>query len=997
MRVTSSRFIGRGTELTELEMALAEARDGRPALAFIAGESGVGKSRLLTEFVERAAGKAQALGGDCLELGDDELPYAPLVAALRPMVRSGDPVIDSLPPPVRAELARLAPELGEPAPPENGDRESGRGESQRRLFEALLTLLAGLGEEAPVVFWLEDAHWADRSTRSFLTFLASSLRDERVLAVVTYRSDELHRRHPMRPLLAELERAPRARRIELPRLDRDEVAVQLEDIFGEAPAPEVVERLYSRSEGNPLFTEELVAAGPDGRGALPPTLRDALLVRLERLPAEGQQALNSLAVASRADHALLGEVSGLESRALDAALREAVAAHLVLRDDEDRYAFRHALLREVVYDDLLPGERSELHLALARALERRCADGKEEAWLATQVAHHYRRAGDQPAALRASVRAADAAEHVGAHGAAAAVLDHALELWERVDNAEEFAGTDHAGLRLRAAEAHYLDGSDHRALQLAEHAAEGMDEATEPARRAIALGERAAIEWSLAMSERSRATLREALEMVPPEAKRERAWLLSIRVKFLLLQGRFQDVVETADDALAAAEAAGMEDVRSPILNRLGHALFALGDEAAGEGALRDAIKIARRSGDNDDLATAFVNWADCLHWAGRSREGAELAAAGLREITPGDRSERWLALTRAEILFALGRWDEAERLIPAPRLASSGATWVNASLRRAELALGRGDADAARPLVEETQEALASSLEPQVIASAGVLRAELERRAGDLTRARAAVDESLDRVQYCSDDAVRIAQLSMAGAWIEADAAERARDLGDTAAEREALARAELMHARVEAAAEAARGRPVEAAYLLCANTELARARGAAGAAEAAAAEAEAWDALERPYPAAIARWREAEAHVAAGDRRAATPVAAAALATARRLGSLWLTEEVSGLAARARLRLDEATVPEDGAGPAAEEEEAPFGLTPRELQVLALVASGATNREIGEQLFMAEKTASVHVSRILRKLEVRSRTEAAAVAHRHGLADASGVEASR
>jgi DNA-binding CsgD family transcriptional regulator/tetratricopeptide (TPR) repeat protein len=998
MRVTSSRFIGRSTELTELEMALGEARDGRPTLAFIAGESGVGKSRLLAEFVARASGQARALGGECLELGDDELPYAPLVAALRPVVRSGDPVIDSLPPPVRAELARLAPELGEPAPARSADGapEHG-GEPRRRLFEALLTLLAGLGEEEPVLFWLEDAHWADRSTRSFLTFLAAGLRDERVLAVVTYRSDELHRRHPMRPLLAELERSPRARRIELPRFQRNEVAVQLEDILGERPAPEVVDRMFGRSEGNPLFTEELIATGPDGRGALPPTLRDALLLRLERLPAEGQSALRALAVAGRADHALLGETSGLDSRALDEAMREAVAANIVVRDDEDRYAFRHALLREVLYDDLLPGERSDVHLAVATALEQRCADGKEGAGLSAATAHHFRAAGDQPKALRAYVVAIVDAKHVGAYAGAASLLDRAIELWDRVDDPEELTGTDRAELLVWAARAHHQDGDEARAVPLLEHAIKGMDESLEPARVASALGELATAEWSIAEAERARATLQRALDLLPEdEASPVRAQLITHRVRMLLLQGRFQDVVEAADEALAAARAAGLEDLRAPILNRLGHALFALGEEAAGEGALRDAIEIARRSGDNDDLATGFINWADCLHSAGRSRDGAELAAEGAREIAPGDRSERWLALSRVEILFDLGQWDEAQRLIPARRLAPSGSIWVNASLRRAQLALGRGDTEAARPLIEDVQEALANSLEPQNIAPTAALRAELERRAGNLAAARSAVDEGLDRLQYCSDDAMRIAQLALAGVSVEADAAQRARDVGDADAERGALARAELMQAQVEAAAEQTPGRPVEAAYLMSANSELARARGE-GAAEAAAAEAESWDSLERPYFAAIARWREAEAHVAAGDRRAATAPAAAALATARRLGSLWLAEEVSGLAARARLRLDETVALDDGAGPAAAGEDEPFGLTPRERQVLALVASGATNREIGEQLFMAEKTASVHVSRILRKLEVRSRTEAAAVAHRHGLAEASGVEAPR
>jgi DNA-binding CsgD family transcriptional regulator/tetratricopeptide (TPR) repeat protein len=992
-RVTSSRFIGRASELGELDAALAEASEGSPSLVFVAGESGVGKSRLVSEFSDRALeGGAIVLGGESFELGDDELPYAPLVAALRPLVRSEDEAIDSLPPPVRAELARLAPELGAPAP---SPTDSERGESQGRLFEAVLTMLDCLGARAPVVFWLEDVHWADRATRSFMTFLASSLREERVLALLTYRSDELHRRHPMRAQLAELERAPRSRHLELTRFDRDEVALQLEDILDARPAAEVVERMFSRTDGNPLFTEEVIAAGPDGRGALPPTLRDALLVRLERLSDEGQAALRALAVAGRADHALLAEVAGLDSRALDGALRDAVGAQLVNRGDEDRYEFRHVLLREVLYDDLLPGERAELHLAVARTLGRRCAEGDAGVWLSSAVAHHYHAAGDQPQALAAAVRAAGEAEAAGAGGTAAALLDRALELWDRVDDPERLSGGDLAQLFLRAGWAHYLDGTDNRALKLIDHAVNELDEDAEPARKAAALGERAAVEWSLARAEQSRETLQHALEMVPDDASPERARLLSHKVRFLLLQGRFQGVVDTADEALAAADEVGDLSARSSILNRLGCALFALGQERSGTEVLQEAIEIARRAESNDDLATGFLNYADSLHLAGRSAEAIDVAAEGAAAITGMDRSNLWLAATRVEILFESGRWDEARDLLPSRRAASAGSSLVNVNLRRADLALGAGDDAAAEPLIDEAQNVLADSVEPQHIASMVTARAELARRAGDLRAAQAAIDEGLDRIEYCSDDAARLAKVALAGLTVEADAAQHARDLADAPAEGEALARAEVLQARVEAAAETVAGRPVEQAYLVTAEAELARARDD-GAADAAAAAADAWDALERPYPAAVARWREAEALVAAGDRDRAAKAAAASLAAARRLGSLWLTDEVGGLAARARLRLD------DGAGTGhdreveAEEEEEPFGLTPRERQVLALVASGATNREIGERLFMAEKTASVHVSRILRKLDVRGRTEAAAVAHRHGLADLSVVEAS-
>ena len=216
-RMTSSRLIGRAVELAELEAAMRDAAAGRPSLAFVAGESGVGKSRLVAEFARRSRDEgARVAVGECVELGEEELPYAPIVSVLRSLAREGDAVLETLGPGVRAELATLLPELGGAWPastePQRGN-ETPQG--QPRLFEALLTLLEHLGREQPFALVLEDIHWADRSTRAFLVFLGRSLWTERVLVVATYRSDELHRRHPLRPLLAELERDTRARRIEL--------------------------------------------------------------------------------------------------------------------------------------------------------------------------------------------------------------------------------------------------------------------------------------------------------------------------------------------------------------------------------------------------------------------------------------------------------------------------------------------------------------------------------------------------------------------------------------------------------------------------------------------------------------------------------------------------------------------------------------------------------------------------------------------------------------
>ncbi len=277
-RLTSSHFVGRSDELAELELAAVDAAGGRPVLVLLGGASGVGKTRLVSEFEQRLEGRL-VLHGDCVEQGDGELPYAPLLSALRPLVREHHPALEELSPGSRAQLAALLPSLGG-ASIEHFDVEAA---GQVRLFEALLELLHLLSEECGVVLILEDMHWADRSTRTFAAFLARSLRQERVMLLLSYRADELHRRHPLRPLLAELDRLERTRTIELAPFDRDELREALLDILGQAPSEQLIDRLLARSEGNPLYVEELLAAGLDGRGAAPQSLRDAFMLRIERL------------------------------------------------------------------------------------------------------------------------------------------------------------------------------------------------------------------------------------------------------------------------------------------------------------------------------------------------------------------------------------------------------------------------------------------------------------------------------------------------------------------------------------------------------------------------------------------------------------------------------------------------------------------------------------------------------------------------------------------
>jgi DNA-binding CsgD family transcriptional regulator/tetratricopeptide (TPR) repeat protein len=1004
-RLTSNRFVGRIGELAELQLAVQEAASGRATLVLLGGDSGLGKTRLVAELERRLADGADVtvLRGDGVEQSDGELPYAPLLGALRPLVRGHHPALDALSAGSLAQLATILPGLDQVTAVR--DERTDRG-GQLQLFEALLELIDLLSQAAPVVLILEDMHWADRSTRAFVAFLARSLRQERVCMLLTYRADELHRRHPLRPLLSELERLDRAHRIVLEPFDRDELREALCDILGEAPAAELLERLFQRSEGNPLFTEELLAAGLDGRGTAPQSLRDAFLGRIERLSGSAQRIARTVAVGRTLDEPALIDVTGFDRDAVQGALREAVAEQVLVADDEARFCFRHALLREALYDDLLPGERGELHIRLAEYLDQRCRNTEQgELERTSAVAEHFAAAGDQPAALRSTIEAALAAQCAFASGEAAGFAERALELWPRVDGAERVTGIDHPELLVRAAEAHRLADDRARSSVLLNEALRELDPDADPVRYATVLARLARITWARNLGEEAVALGERALALLPEgEAgvirPRVEAWL----ARWRFLRGRFRDAASDAERALDAAIRAGDPVAEADARTTLGMARVALGQVDEGVVLLRRSIEIAGEHGDYDGLATAHSNLADMLSLAGRTQEALAAVKEGLA-ATPRRhaRSYQWLVLTLVEMAFLAGDWQLAEEsLWPVPSQSDS-VMFMFRQLREADFGLGTGDDERAAECLQSVTQFVAVASEPQWIGLYGSLAGELAIRRGDLDGARAAVQETLDRLELCTDDVMGIARVTAVGLSAEVERALRARDLKDVRAGKDARARMRIHLQRLKAAAQD--GGPVERAHHLTGVAQEARGRGRNDAGKWSAA-AVAWEALERPHLAACARARQAEALVEAGDRTGAATIALAAHATASRLGAGWLSGELEGLAARGRLDLDapDSADSRDDAGavtnararngrsgasalvpgPAA----TPFGLTPRELQVLSLVAAGATNRQIGASLYMAEKTASVHVSRILGKLGVSSRTQAAAIAHRQHLA---------
>lgn len=983
-------MVGRQTESAALSAALKHALEGEPASVLIGGEAGVGKSRLVHELLERAhAQGVRVLVGSCVELDGGGLPLAPLVDALRALRGQLSP--DELGPllgSARVELAQLVPELGDGAEDlPGGERDPSR------LLELILGVIGRLADAQPLALVFEDVQWADAATLDLMALLVARTVSRTLLLVFTVRSDELHRAHPFRRVAARWEQQRAIERIELDRLESRDVAAQIEAILGRSADGELVEFLVERSEGIPLFVEELLGAVRSGgidRDYLPASLRDIVLARADLLSDDARQVLR---VASAAGpwvaEPLLAIVARLAEADLYAGLREAMAQQLLIVDPSGRgYGFRHELTRAAMHDDLLPGERAQLHKAYAEALEADAALAGSAVDASSMLAYHWLAAHDLSRALPASVRAGRTAAQAAAPAAAQRYFELALELWSQVPDAASRAEIDHPRLLEDAAAAAWLAGAVDRALALVDQALAEVGNDADAQRRLMLLGRRATILADLGRDGESLEVLEDAMGQLGDEPSSvEGARLLASLARGFLRVDQVRRAGEVARRALATAMTVGATEQEVEAKITLAGSLVYEGDVEGGLGLYREAGEQARDAGLSWSSARACINQSDAMLMLSRYQEAVDAVDQGLalaEEAGYGRTVAAYMRGNKAEALLRLGKWEEATECV-APGTAAPGVHAGGLLLVRAELNLLSGRAAAAEADLTDARRQLRTSQTAQFALPLALVEAELARSSGRLDRAGEIVRRALARESAGEEQRFRWPVMSL-GARVEADRIVAAHDQGQPALE-DAERRIGELRAEADSMPILT---PADRGHQALIRAEHSRAQRA----EEARAWTQAADAcrnMNEAYPLAYSLLRHAEAASADGDSAAAVASAAEAVRLTRAMGAKPLLEEIEALTRRARMRIDDeegrASQTAPGRAPTETYELERLGLTAREAEVLALIADGRSNSQIAEELFISRKTASVHVSNILSKLGVATRVEAAALAHRRGL----------
>lgn len=985
---SSLTMVGRDDELAEaisvLDDAVRAAEEDAPQrVVLLSGDAGVGKTRLLRSLRDHALEAGwQVLAGHCLDFADSALPYLPFSEVLGRIAADHPELVDAVaarhPALSRLQPGRRTRGAGDDDPGEGLGHATDRGDT----FVAVHALLEAAATEAPVLLVVEDLHWADQSTREMLGFLFTRAFARPVAIVASYRSDDLHRRHPLRRQVAEWSRLPQVGRLALSPLPEDAVRTlvrALADGLDEGS----VSRIVARAEGNAFFVEELVASNSCADGDVPGDLADLLLIRLDRLSEEARHVVRVASVAGRrVSHDLLAATADVPAAALEDGVRQAVEMN-VLEVRNDRYRFRHALLGEAIYDDLLPGERVRLHARFVEALDEGLALGT-----AAELALHARRANDLDRAVSASIEAGDEAMAVGGPDEAADHFQQALELLAHSDRAERL-GIDHSKIVVKTATALTTGGNAIRSGQLLRAHLARLGPDTPPATRARLLIALAEVLMIIESELDPVDLVTEALALAPEGEHPLRAKVLATYARTIGHSPGREDEAETrATEALALAERLAMSELASDIRTTLS-GLRVRTVEGTEQDALRRALESAVDSAARSHAFQAEIrgrwllgrsyqdsgDWELSARWFRSAMEMGE--AAGLM-WAPFSIESRW-QLTW--ISYILGDWDDVVALVDAVD-GLGGPPIPRGIIQPARLsalaARGTDVLDELLPLraLWEDEGAIA-------VFSAGV-EIEVHAARGDAGAALAVYDhvtEVLSRIWHEHfGGRVRLAAqtlAALAAALPKASAAER-RALAAQADRLRTDGEAIRVWNRERGTLWGPEGR-MWADRLVAEHLRVCWLAGSSPQDRdelVAAWQAATDSAVKLGHVPEQARVRAAHAQVLrlVGEPARAREEAEVARSLAERLRAPALVADLVSESAGARPAAA-------AAGPGAP------ALTAREQEILALVAEGRSNGEIGKQLFISTKTVSVHVSNILGKLGAASRTEAAAIAHRDDL----------
>ena len=939
-------LVGRESELAELAEAAEQARLGHGSIVLLAGEAGVGKSRLAAAATDGFEVVLRGAASNGVTVS-----YGPIVDALRSRLRVEPEALADCGP-LLPHLALLLPELGEPA-----------AESERAtIFEAVRCAFAHLSAEQPAIVVLDDLQWSDETTLELLAALAEPLRHLSVLFIAAYRSDGLPRDHRLRWLRNELRRGGNLRELTLEPLDRPAVGKLIDELLSEEPSPALVRTVHDRTMGSPFFVEELIGAlqarkalRPGRRGLelaeqdevpVPDSIREAVLVGISDLSPEAREAAETAAVLGpQIDLSLASELVPASG------LAELVEAGLLEEPDTGQAAFRHALAQEALYAEVPWVRRRDLHGRLAELLE---GTGGSSLEIATQ----WRGAGEEARAREALVRAARESEAVHAHRDAVRAAREALELWPEEEAEELRAETlERYG---RCAE---LVGELAEATKAWRELAAGCDGQGDGLGYAEAQRRLGAVydlggERDQAFAARRLAADAFAAADCPAEAALERLAMADHHRR----GGRYSEAIELAEVAAQEARAAARVDIDARVLGLRGVVEAKGGDFERGLESVRAGLALAFEH-DLTPVAAELYQRLSLVLYDGADYRQAEEALDTALDLcrTEGDAGTEVACVTcLVYVLRERGEWSRAGEL-GRGLIEVDTAVWVAEGLLGAIHAF-EGKLSAARRLLTSSRAVSSAVGHYNMYVDSTTSLAIVAAAEGLEDEAATHCRELLARWEQSEDHHYAVWGVRWATSWF---------------ARRGRAKEAQLCAAALgKMAAEG--GHDDAVAALAQAVGELALLEGdAATAAESLSRAVELQRNLATPHERAQVELRAGVALAAAGEREAALERLSDAYRCAAKLGA----RPVAAEAAKEVAALGESVAQRLGSRAAAASDG--IQLTRRELEVLRHVSVGRTNREIAQELFISQRTVDMHVRNLLGKLDCRSRVEAS---HRAG-----------